>query len=129
MKKLLLLLAFSPLLALAQSQDGRGWHELPPAMNIVNGGVLLERSAMMQRDATYVAISSLAVGALFLDFDSKPQATAIGSAGIGLSLVVHLRAIKFQRRGARFLQLGYNVKRLYDLVPDSIANEPHLHIR
>lgn len=126
------LLLFGTLWALpvrCQPADSRlgKWHDLPPPMNIVNGGFLLEHSATTRRDATYVALAGLAVGAVM--YTQNPAVgLGIGTVAIGYSIRLNLRSVKSQRKAAQLFQIGYRAEYLYDVVPDSIDAHPHLRI-
>lgn len=110
----------------ADSRLGK-WHDLPPPMNIVNGGFLLEHSATTRRDATYVALAGLAVGAVM--YTQNPAVgLGIGTVAIGYSIRLNLRSVKSQRKAAQLFQIGYRAEYLYDVVPDSIDAHPHLRI-
>jgi hypothetical protein len=111
---------------LADSRLGK-WHDLPPAMNVVNAGFLLEHGATTRRDATYVALAGLAVGAVMYTQNAAVGLT-IGTLSVGYSIRLNLRSCKSQRTAARLLQLGYRAEYLYDVVPDSIDAHPHLRI-
>lgn len=103
------------------------WHDLPPPMNIVNAGFLLEHSATTRRDATYVALAGLAAGAVL--YSHNPTVgLAVGGFAIGYSIHLNLRSAGSTRRAAQLLQIGYRAEYLYDVVPDSIDAHPHLRI-
>lgn len=103
------------------------WHDLPPPMNVVNAGFLLEHSATTRRDATYVALLGLAAGAV-LHTQNPTVGLAVGTMALGYTLRLHLVSCKDQRRAAQLLQIGYRAEYLYDVVPDSIDAHPHLRI-
>ena len=103
------------------------WHDLPPPMNIVNGGFLLEHAATTRRDATYVALAGLAAGAV-LATQNQAVGIALGTAAVGYSIRLNLRSAKSQRKAGQLFQIGYNALYLYDVVPDSIDAHPHLRI-
>jgi hypothetical protein len=111
----------------AMHRDGRGWHDLPPPMNIVNAGFLLEQSATTRRDATYLTLTGLAVGAVMYT-QNTAVGIGIGALSLGYSLRLDLRSLKSQRKAAQLMQLGYRAENLYDVVPDSIDAHPHLRI-
>lgn len=111
----------------AMHRDGRGWHDLPPPMNIVNAGYLLEDAAVCRRDATYLSLAGLLVGGVMYTQNPAVGATIAGGALV-YSLRLNLRGLKSQRMAARLMQLGYRAENLYDVVPDSIDAHPHLRI-
>lgn len=109
------------------AQKKSGWHDLPPPMNIVNGGFLLEHAATTGRDATYVALAGVAVGAVMYTQNSAVGG-AIGGLSLGYALRLQLRSKKSMRKAAQLFQIGYRAENLYDVVPDSIDAHPHLRI-
>lgn len=105
--------------------DGKLWHELPPPMNLVNAGLLLQHDGYMQRDATYVAIAGLAAGAL-LYTENQAVGGAVVVASFSVSFHLHLRGAQSRRKAGQLLQNHYSVLMDYDIVPDSIdAVRPH----
>lgn len=103
------------------------WHELPPPMNIVNGGYLMEHSATTHRDATYVALAGLAAGAV-LATENQRVGMVVGGMALGYSIRLQFRSTKSQRMAGQLFQLGYRAEYLYDIVPDSIDAHPHLRV-
>lgn len=107
-----------------RTNDGQLWHDLPPPMNLVNAGFLLERSAKSERDATWIALATTGAGAVVYAAGSEPVGLAIAGAGLSVGVVLHMRGARHQRIAGRLLQLGYGVGVKYDLVPDRIDDLP-----
>lgn len=125
----LLIVALCAIPAKCQPVDPRlgKWHDLPPPMNIVNAGFLLEHSATTRRDATYLALAGLAAGAV-LYTQNPTVGLVVGGVAVGYSIRLNLRSSSSTRRAAQLLQIGYRAEYLYDVVPDSIDAHPHLRI-
>lgn len=122
----LLLQACLPLPAQSDSTrfDGQLWHELPPVMNLVNAGYLLDRDARASRDALFCTLGGLAVGGVFIATGSEQVGGALVGAGLAGGVVLHLRAVRHRRRAAMLLQLGYGINMRYEMAPDNIAQPP-----
>ncbi|HRH68902.1 MAG TPA: hypothetical protein PLB89_05275 [Flavobacteriales bacterium] len=101
--------------------DGRLWHELPPPANIVNGGYAIQYAGMAKRDARWMRIVGIGLGAV-LWTQNENVGYAVGGIAIGYSTVLDFRSSKSMGEAGRLLRNGYSVNERYDLVPDSIAD-------
>lgn len=111
-----------------QPYDGQMYHQLPPPMNIVNAGYLLERSANTRRDATYSLLAGTATY-LLLQEQNRTVAGVGGGIGVGISVTLNLASCRFQRTASHLMLLGYGVNTRYDIVPDSVDAGRHMRIQ
>lgn len=96
-----------------------GWHYPPPPMNMVQAGQMLDESGRIQRDAVYVMMAGVLVGAV-LYTQNEPLGLAVGGLSIGYGIRLDLIANKRTRKAGAWLIQGYHGGNTYDVVPDSV---------
>ncbi len=107
--------------ARAQAPDGRMYHQLPPPMNVVNAGILTERSADARQSAT-LALLAGTLTYFILEPHNRTAAISTGTIGVGFSVVFNLRSARHERIAGQLLMCGFSAQERYDLVPDSVDN-------
>lgn len=99
--------------------DGRMFHSLPPPVNVVNGGAALDYAGAVKRDALWLKLVGVGVGAA-LWTQNEQVGYVVGGLAFSYSMVLDFRSSKSTGEAGRLLRSGYSINERYDLVPDSI---------
>ena len=90
-------------------------------MNVVNAGILTERSADARQSAT-LALLAGTLTYFILEPHNRTAAISTGTIGVGFSVVFNLRSARHERIAGQLLMCGFSAEERYDLVPDSVDN-------
>lgn len=98
-------------------------HSLPPPVNLVNAGLLLEDAGTLRRDAKWMVLAGGVVGGV-LYTQNKNVGAGVWCATLGYSVRLQFRADRKTRQSGLLLQLGYTAEYQYEVRPDSVSMDP-----
>lgn len=107
--------------------DGRMSHELPPPMNLVNAGGFMIYTGQNHANAWWLRLIGGAAGAI-LYTQNEAAGLIVGGGAMAYSIRIDLRAARYERNTGVLLQSGYRIENKYELVPDSIGQEPPMRM-
>jgi hypothetical protein len=107
-------------------------HDMPPPINVVGAGFNLDYSAKSKQAAWYTILGGGALTAILATAEGTRGTAAPWVAGgltMGVGVSLNLHGLRWERRAAALWKCGYSPHTLYEMVPDSLGDNPPREFR